>query len=228
MVECLIYGSLRYCTVNGVFMVGDNTSTPRNGLFEPNNCPNLLVIPFSVQGKKVEQIGSLSFYECHQINIIIIEAMITVIHHAAFERSFNLQRVYLPNTLEIIYGWGFQMYNGSSVSASHGSVDFIFEPNSKLRYIGDHAMSYKEHVNIFICDYMNPSFNGNPFASVVNVTFFSPKSFHIYGRNTITENYFPLCSHNNNHSFCQQYIQKNLINIIISLILYILALAGSL
>ena len=195
MTDCIDYLDFHYCTKNDVFMVGDNSTNPRNGLVDPSFCPEIVVIPLSVHGHKVTEIGQYSFYSCPQIKVLIIEARITVINYYAFCRSLNLERVYLPNTLTTIYGWGLQMHNvsyGNNVP-SNGSVDIIIEPNSQLSHLGDHSISYKANVNIYICNHIQLSKSGNPFHSVINLTIYSPISFNILDIQTNTNKYSTLC-----------------------------------
>ena len=218
MSECIKYHEFCFYWVNNTFMVGDNTTTVRNGLINQSNCPDVVVIPLSVEGHKVEQIGQYSFYSCPQIKVLIIEARITCINLQAFRRNFNLQRIYLPNTLKEIYGWGIQMYDPNSIEEvpSHGSVDIIFEPNSQLSHLSDHSISYKENVNVYICDHVQPSSTGNPFARVINLRLFSPISFNILGRNTIISNYTSLCSVFNSLTFHCDHIINMYVHFFIS------------
>jgi hypothetical protein len=111
--------------------------------------------------------------------------------------------------LNFIGQWGIQTYDGhyeNGIQApTPGTISIIFEPNSKLSYIGDHGIAYRENVHLYFFNYINPKIHDNAFYRVKNIIIFSPSSFTFFNHHTnTTKNQYPyICSFSRKcTSFC--------------------------
>ena len=142
MTDCVEYEEFRYCTVDGVFMLGNNTEVHRNGLIKYNVYPSTVLIPRIVDNKAVYEIGSYALFECTEIKRIIIEARITRIGSHAICSMKSLEYIRLPNTLEILEDFSLHFWDlVENYHPAPGIATVIFEPNSKLKIIKSHALA---------------------------------------------------------------------------------------
>ena len=195
MSDCEYSNEFKYCNVEGIFMLGDNSTNVKNALKDDAKCPELVEIPVSVNGRKVEEIGYKAFEECNNIKEIRIYARITRINSHAFWECSSLERIYLPSTLQYIYDSGIHTYNSSvgNEIPNPGLTEVIFQKNSHLKFIGSQGISYRENMHIYICEEISPEFDKKPFNWAKNVRIFSPYSFHFYEYDTIVTPYLSFC-----------------------------------
>ena len=176
MSNCVTYGNVNYCLVKDTFIVGDNVSCAL--VSDPTD--GILFIPFKVNSSEVKEIGANAFTGCSSIERVTIEARITQINNDAFRECLKLVSINIPNTCRLIKEWGIQTYNstlGNSLPNQYKSLTIFFEPNSKIKYIDTHGISYRENVNIYTCERINPILQKNSFIKVSNLRIYSPSSF---------------------------------------------------
>ena len=192
MSNCIEYLNVKYCFVNNIFIVGDNVSralisTPQNGI---------IFIPYKINDNEIKEIGANSFSSCNTIEQVTIEARITQINEYAFGWCAKLERINIPNTCKIIQKWGIQTYNttlGNSLPNPYKSLTIFFEANSKIKYIDTHGISYRENVNIYTCERINPILNPETFKKVTNLKIYSPASFVLNKIRSTTREYSSQC-----------------------------------
>ena len=63
--DCESDKKLKFCTVNGVFMLGDNTTDYQNGLITFDDYPDTIIIPRKIGKKEVKEIGQYSLAHCY-------------------------------------------------------------------------------------------------------------------------------------------------------------------
>ena len=192
MSGCIEYLNVRYCFVNSIFIVGDNVScalvsNPQNGI---------IFIPYKINDTEVKELGAKSFSQCRTIEQVTIEARITQINKYAFLECEKLERINIPNTCKIIQPWGIQTYNatlGKSLPNPYKSLTIFFEANSKIKYIDTHGISYREDVNIYTCERINPILNSETFKGVTNLKIYSPASFVLNKTRSTTREFSSQC-----------------------------------
>ena len=192
MSNCVDYGNVRYCVVNDIFIVGNNESKAL--VSEPLD--GIIFIPLKVNSSEVKEIGAKSFMGCSSIERVTIEARITQINNRAFCQCMKLVSINIPNTCRIIQQWGIQTYNitqGNNLPNSYKSLTIFFEPNSKIKFIDTHGISFRENVNIYTCERINPTLNSQTFIKVTNLKIYSPVSFVLKDVRSITSNISSQC-----------------------------------
>ena len=195
MPECVTNEEFKYCTINGVFLLGDDTGNSGNALREGFECPQTVYIPRKVQGKEVKEIGQYALSFCTNIRRIIVDARITTIRNFGFGALASLEYVKLPNTLEHIGIQGVHFWNKSlgDLVTNPGTGIVVFEPNSKLKRIDSHGISYKENLIIVTCDSLKPSIDQDAFVFCKTVTIYSPFPFTLLGHHSHQYNYSESC-----------------------------------
>ena len=195
MSGCEIWHELRFCTNSNVFMLGDNF-TKKSGLANSSFCPTLVIIPPNVNGKEVREIGAYALSDCPLIKEIIINARITQINSHAFFASASLEKINIPNTCLYILDSALDFWNQSLGDhiTNPGTSKVFFEPNSKIAFIDNHGISYRENVHIYFCSAVSPRLHKYAFAVTSNVVVYSRVSFIFNGKRTNTSNYSSLCS----------------------------------
>ena len=215
--DCYDYNDFKYCNVNNIFMLGDNSTNIHNALVSGKSEPDVVTIPRTVNGIAVQQIGRMALFKCHYIKKIIIEARITLINQNGFAEMKSLTFISLPNTLEYIYEWGIHLYNPEypDGTPNPGSATIIFEPGSKLKHIGNHGISYKDTINIYICEPVNPLINKNGIVFINNLNIYSLHDFIINGTKSIIMD-IPYCQRYNviNTNICTTLFHLSIYNFI--------------
>ena len=179
MDDCDEWHEFRFCHINGSYMLGDNSSDLKNGLVDISICPNIVIIPHSVNGTDIKEIGKNAMYDCKNIIELYIFARITQINHAAFRLCSNIIKVYLPNTLEFIFNDAINVYdskNGLNI-VNPGTTEVFFEQNSKLRFLGSHSISYRYTMKLYFCNHVKVTIENDPFAKVNEIKIYSPINF---------------------------------------------------
>ena len=193
MSNCVEYLNVRYCFVNNTFIVGDNKT--RALISDPPN--GILFIPFKIKTNEIKEIGAYSFKRCKTIEQVTIEARITQINDEAFRECEKLERINIPNTCKIIKQWGIQTYNfsmgSSNIPNPYKSINVIFEPNSNIKYIDTHGISYRVNTNIYTCERIKPLLHKYSFLQATNLKIFSPVSFKLNNTRSITKEYSSQC-----------------------------------
>ena len=194
--ECIVYDGFRYCDVSGIFMFGDNTTKAHNAVAVGSSYPTTLFIPRRVEGHAIQEVGKYALSSVSQIKQIIIEARITKINDHGFSSMAGLEYIKLPNTLEVISSAGIHMWNLSlgDYKTNPGTVTIAFEPKSKLNFIASHGISYKENVNIILCNSISPILVTGSFAVVEKLTVFSPYQFFLNGTRSLQTNFSSYCA----------------------------------
>lgn len=90
-----------------------------------------VIIPYSIDGNVVTDIGHDAFKDCTSLTSIIIPNIVTYIGHDAFENCSSLKSIVIPNSVTRIGGWTFQDCT---------SLVSITIPDS-VTYIGESAFS---------------------------------------------------------------------------------------
>ena len=194
MTDCVEYEEFRYCTVDGVFMLGNNSEFYRNGLINENIYPSTVLIPRTIHNKAVYEIGSYALYRCVNIKRIIIEARITRIGSNAICSMKSLEYVRLPNTLEILENFSLHFWDlVENFHPGPGIATVIFEPNSKLKQISYHTLSYKDTLYIHTCEPIRAQIDYLAFGYVKTMKIFSPVHFSVDGHRSIQSNYTDCC-----------------------------------
>ena len=180
---CEEYGDFYYCLRGGKYILGDNSSSSANALITNHVCPEKIIVPVYVNGHKIEEIGSHALQGCNKIRILVIKARITQINEYAFYEGTSLREVYLPNTLINIMAHSIHVWNrtlGSGV-VNPGVTEIFFEKNSKLAFINDQGISYRENMILYTCTAINPKLHTYAFNIVSRLTIISPMVFSIKG-----------------------------------------------
>ena len=193
MVDYYVFENVRYYTINGTFMLGNNETSATD---DPSKGVVNLFVPLKVNNIYVKEIGSRSFLESKFLSTVTIEARITQINNRAFGYCRYLERINIPNTCELILQYGVQTYDsdlGGYKSNPYKKLDVFFEPNSKIKYIDDHAFAYRLNINIYFCNKVQPSIHYYAFVVSPNVTIYSPYSFRFNNIRTTTRNFSTQC-----------------------------------
>ena len=193
-IDCYFYDQFKYCNVNGVFMLGNGTDYPHNALDNNITGPQTLIVPRSVHGMAVQEIGHRALFQCLNIKKIIIEARITVIRNEGISQMKSLEYISLPNTLTRIEDWGIHFYDPElpNYTPNNGSATIVFEPNSRLSYVGNHGISYKETLNIYFCDPVYPVLDPATFFRVTHLHIYSMFQFSLNTTESIVT-HIPYC-----------------------------------
>ena len=195
MTECEEWHEFKFCTVNNIFILGDN-QTASSGLVNAGKYPSLVIIPPYVNGKEVKEIGAYSLKNCPLIKEIIIEARITQINIYATWGCASLEKIKIPNTCLYIFNSGIHIWNSTLKSGvtNPGTSRVMFEPNSKISFIGYQGISYRENIYLYFCNKVNPSFSSGAFNCNKKLVVYSPVSFIFNGKRTNSSEYFSACS----------------------------------
>ena len=194
--NCINDEWLKFCTVNNTLILGTDETARNNGLIDPSNYPSTLFIPRTVQGMNIEAIGQYALCGLTNMKRIIIDARIKTIYHHGISSMLSLEYIQLPNTLERIEYSAIHFWNESRKDhvTNLGIATVVFEPNSKLKFIDDHGISYKETINIISCSILKPQLHSGAFAFVDHVYIFSPYRFSLLKYRSIQNNYSEYCT----------------------------------
>ena len=175
---CSTWHEIKLCTVNNTFIVGNNSTTSKNGLADASNEPEILIIPPEVDKQEIKEIGKHAFAYCKQIREVIIEARIIQINERTFLGCEKIEKITIPNTCKYIFHSAIDLYNASKGSVTNpGTTKIYFEANSKISFIYSHGISYKENFLLYTCEEIKPKTDGQSFIAVTNLMIYSPVSF---------------------------------------------------
>ena len=170
--------------IDGRYIIGDNTTIPRNGV---NNWDNsvFLVIPSIIDEKPIEEIGSHAFYGLVSIEEVVIKEGIKQLNQYCFSRCENLKKITIPSSVEFLGGASIHAYNytlalinssyKSKLYTTKGELKVIFLPESNLKYMDQACISRKENIIVYYWGYSEPNHHQDPFSkSYSKVKIYSP------------------------------------------------------
>lgn len=185
--DCFQNNNIWYCKRNNIFIVGNNETDYSNAIVS-QPLQSEITIPYSVYGHAIKEVGKNAFRECSALSRVNIRAKIYQINQFAFCRCKRLEEIIIPATCLYIFQWGIQTWDSTQGQTSpnpYKSLNVIFKPFSKLQLLQTHAISYRENLNIFFCNNVNPVVDQKAFYRSKNVNFYSPESFVFNGKETI-------------------------------------------
>ena len=188
--SCVVSNHIKYCEINGVFIVGDNTTNNRNAV-ETGFVPvGEITIPERVRGRLIREIGKWSFRTCGKITIVNIYAKIYQIGWDAFHRCTNLVAVNVPKTVRIIEQGGICPATEENADvASEGTLSVTIEGPSSLSYLGHCAIGRKKNVIIQYCSKNVPLTGSNPFDKIESMNIYALGEFTIDTYTTTASDY---------------------------------------
>ena len=102
-----------------------------------------LVIPATVSGYQVVEIGSRAFRKCHYLRTVTIKANIRQISTYAFYECKNLTNINIPPSVQFL-GYGAISCITETGATANGVLTIKFEPNSTIKYIDTFAIERKQ------------------------------------------------------------------------------------
>ena len=173
-----------YSFVNNKWIVGTNSSEHSGNAVPPNqNAPSHLVIPKTIEGHKITEIGAYAFRDHSEIVSVQINAEITQINHHAFSRCFNLYFINIPAT--VLYLFRHSLTCGiSPTDISSISSIIIFESPSKLTFVESYTFANTKQYIIYFCGKTSPKFTEPCFDGVQGVTIYSQNEMVFLGKPT--------------------------------------------
>ena len=197
LTDCYEENNLRFCRSGDFYIVGTNGSKFQNGFVNPEKITSRIFIPAYVNGIPVREIGSSSLATSPIIENVIIEARINQINMYAFYRDFHLVQINIPNTCQFLFRSAINTADSDGIPPpnSYGLLNVFFEPNSKIRLIGHHALAYRAMVHISICDKVSVGTHTDTFKRS-SVVIYSPFHFMIGKIPTTTTNFSSFCMMN--------------------------------
>ena len=151
--------------INGVRMYGTNKTSNYNGVVNWKLIGPKLVLPSSLDGNKITEVGQYAFCGCNYLKELHISDGIKAIHSHAFAYCPNLTTVIVSPTVEFLYYCAFHAYNRSrtEIFTSEGTMTVTFLANSMIKYIDKYAITRKEHIVIIYHGKVAPKYGENPF-----------------------------------------------------------------
>ena len=154
--------------------------------------PHLIEIPSHYNNKSVIAIGCYAFLKITEIEEVRIHADIQAIHIGAFYGCYNLHKINIPSTCELLAKSALDCRFQVGTSDDHtddiyneGKLEVWFEPNSQLKEIQQAAIHNAAHMIIYIFDKISPKYDYF-FASEIPYTtkIFSPYLYKFCGHQT--------------------------------------------
>ena len=172
---------------DGNLIVGTNETTI--ALDDSFKNTTAVLIPETVDGKKVIAVGQYAFYECFTIEYVYVKAKIKTIEFRAFDRLTALKEIHLPDSLEIIKMWAISGYHPTS-GITMGTIKIFFEGVSQLKYLSSEAILNKETLMLFFCSKLSSVSYDNSITSYSNAYIFAPYRFFLGGiKSTISSHH---------------------------------------
>ena len=186
-VLCGQWNEFEYYFVNDKCILGNNNS---RALISGKTCPEVVIIPQYVNGNPVLEIGKNSLSGLVKIKEITILARITQINTEAISYCAGLEKINIPSTCLYMFFASVHLYNNTygGDKPAPGTTNVIFEPNSRIQYIGDNTFSYRENLNVYFCSPINPIIHEEAFKVVTNKNFYSPYDFWLTDKNVHVHN----------------------------------------
>ena len=147
-------------TVNGIKIIGDNTTTG-SGIKSGATVPSKIVIPFDDGEDPILEIGGMAFQGLAEIREVVILAKINVINQYAFYRCENLAKINIPSSVYLLATSALDLKNKTIESIGKGKTEIFFEQHSRISVFENAAISNKEIIFIYICDVVNITLTGS-------------------------------------------------------------------
>ena len=174
--------------ISGKYIVGTNeTNVLGNAVADKSKLPKKIVVPFTLNGHDIEEIGCYAFTGISCIEEVEIGNGIKIIRTYAFGDCWNLISVRVPESVEFIGTAGFHTYNYSSAGSSLGKLIISFSPNSRLNFLDSRAIGRKEHTIIYFWDKCTSvKYNDDPFfkSTAKSIIAYAPKCSYFGGIKT--------------------------------------------
>ena len=155
--------NLRVTLQNGKYIIGTNETTAGNGYINKDIAGSVLTIPSKIDEKKIEEIGQYAFHRCFNIEEVFISDSIRAINQWAISDCYNLRSIIIPPSVEFIGTVGIHTYNRTKRNiysnlplksyTSKGVLNVVFQPHSRIQYIGEFGISRKENIIVHYYDH---------------------------------------------------------------------------
>ena len=172
--------SLKFFKINGITMVGDNTTTNGNGISD-SSFSGSITIPEYFNSDKVLEIGNSAFRGCTNLKDVKILAKLVSINTFALLDCHSLELINIPPSVVFIGYAGLCMKNSGSAS---GNLIVSFEGESQLSVAGGLFLARKHTIILYFCGY-GPLIIGTNFLNgVSSFTAYSSTLTSFNGRTT--------------------------------------------
>ena len=156
-------GVVKYYSFDNYLIVGDN-KTQQTGITNPSYSGEI-VIPETVEGKRVKEIGYYAFYRCSEITKVTIHANITSINYHAFAYCSKINYINVPSTVTFIGQGGMGLIYYDKVNGSY-TVDLMTtvkfnEGRTEKVYISSYGIDGRVKFNIIYPSNLEPLYNPN-------------------------------------------------------------------
>ena len=177
--DCFIINDVVYCNIgNEKVIVGDNSSTYSNGVYDNKMMITSLTIPAHANGKRIAEIGQYAFCNQNQLSTVIIKAKITQINYFAFYSCSSLVLINIPSSVVFIGHCGVSCLNRSGNPTSSGTLSVFFDYPSSIKTIGNFGFERKSNVIVYFGGTKAPYIGEKLFYGSSNVTVYSPTSIN--------------------------------------------------
>ena len=149
-------GRLVYSIIpNDELLVGTNLTNFGNGAVDLQNISGTVTIPDTFNGMPISQVGQYAFTQCYSLKHIIIGKNVVIIHTYAFGDLPNVETVFIPSSVQILYANAIMFYNESSHGYGQGSSLIYFERNSQITFVNS-SFTCQKKVAIFTPSKISP------------------------------------------------------------------------
>ena len=184
------------CTkIDDLWFLGTNdTDTIGNAVSDSSLVPSKLVIPQTIQGHGIDQIGFNAFRDIDVIEEIIITCTPKIINAFAFAHLCKLKYIVIPPSVEELRRAAITAYNISkpedydlSEFTSQGIMKIVFLPQSRIQIIGINSLSRKDHIEVYFWEKSSPFYQEDPFYTIYtkSIKIHAPYLSYFCGKRTI-------------------------------------------
>ena len=186
---------------HSIWIIGTNKSQPHNAISDVSLLTPSLVIPSTIDGHHIEEIGYAAFWRLSILEEVFISDSIKIIRERAFSDCYNLKSVVIPSSIELIENMGIHCYNltlqitegdelDNNMYTAKGTLNVTFLPNSRFLQLLGGSITRKENINIYYYGHTAPFCKSDPFASSVSksVKIIAPYIPRLCGYKTIHPN----------------------------------------
>ena len=183
--SCEEKNGIKYCTVNGTFMVGTNVTGYWCNAASRDLSGNI-EIPEKIGEKYIEAVGAAAFARCSKITHVLIKAKIKILYERAFADCCSLTYINIPSTVEEIRKGAIHSYNHTAYELSKsiiatGFLVVFFEPNSNIKLINSNNFNYKFSIAIHFSEPVYPKIDKSIFNNCAHPIVTCPKYFTFNG-----------------------------------------------
>ena len=176
--NCKTIKNVKYCIVNDILMVGDNTSTEGNAI--DGSLTSEITFVDRIGDNFVREIGMKSFTACETLRIVNIKYGILKINFDAFYKCKNIVSFVVPSSVSFIAQGAICICDKLLTSeASPGTLTVAIQGPSSLEYLGRWSIAKKDNIIIYYCSSKAPIINYSTFDKAKSVTIYSIKKFSI-------------------------------------------------